>query len=95
MPCGVRWLSPVATVWVRPPDGWTVDRRLHTVPNALAASSLETRRIEFELQVPDDATAGVSRVACYGLYNMCEGAGGTCLYRRGDATVEIEVIGTD
>ena len=82
-------------VWVRPPDGWTVDRRSHTVPNASAPASLEIRRIEFELRVPDDAPAGLSQVYCYGLYNVCEGVDGACLYRRGEATIEIRVIGTD
>ena len=79
-------------VWVRPPDGWTVDRRLHTVPNAPTAASLETRRVEFEVRVPDDAAAGVTRLPAYALYNVCEGADGTCLYRRNDAAIEVRVI---
>ncbi len=79
-------------VWVRPPGGWAVDRRLHTVPNAPTAASLETRRVEFEVRVPDDAAAGVTRLPVYALYNVCEGADGTCLYRRNDAAIEVRVI---
>ncbi len=79
-------------VWVRPPGGWAVDRRLHTVPNAPTAASLETRRVEFEVRVPDDAAAGVTRLPVYALYNVCEDADGTCLYRRNDAAIEVRVI---
>lgn len=82
-------------VWVHPPEGWRIDRQSHTVPNAATAVSLETRRVEFEVRIPDDAEPARVRLPAYALYNVCEGAGGKCLYRRRDATTEIRVIAAE
>ncbi len=78
-------------LWVSPPPGWQVDRRQHTLPNAGAAATRETRRLEFELRAPEDAAAGTVKIPAYALYNVCEGADGTCLYRRQNITVELKV----
>lgn len=80
-------------VWVDPPEGWVVDRRSHTVHNAPAEASLETRTVEFEVQVPRGAAPGTVTLDAYALYNVCEGRDGTCLYRRGEVVIEIRVAG--
>ena len=79
-------------LWIGPPPGWMVDRRSHTVPNAATAASLETRTIEFEVRVPQDADPGAYTLATYALYNVCEGADGTCLYRRQNVLVSVSVL---
>ncbi len=78
-------------LWIDPPAGWSVDRRLLTAPPAATAVSTEVRRLEFELQAPDDAAPGRVEVPCYALCYVCEGAEGTCLYRRRDVVVPIVI----
>lgn len=77
-------------VWVNPPNGWRVDQRLLNVPNPAGAVSTEIRRIEFEAQCPTDASGEVT-LAAYARYYVCEDVNGTCLYRRQDVAVPIEV----
>lgn len=92
-----HWNNEVAglVVWVDPPPGWNVDRRLLTVPAPATALSDEVRRVEFELRPTEDAPSpGVSaRGSAYALYYVCEGIDGTCLYRRQDIELVIEGIG--
>jgi hypothetical protein len=78
-------------VWVNPPEGWEVDVRPVTVPLPAAVVSQETRRVEFELRAPADAAAGRLTVPAYALYYVCEDVDGTCLYRRQDVTLDVEV----
>ncbi len=80
-------------VWVNPPEGLAVDRRSHTLGNAPAEASLETRTVEFEVLVPPGAGPGTITLPAYALYNVCEGLDGTCLYRRGEVRIEIRVSG--
>jgi hypothetical protein len=81
-------------VWVDPPSGWIVNERRLTAPRASKPVSDEPRHVEFELYAPADAEAGTVRVTCYALYGVCEGPSGTCLHRRADVTVGIEVTQT-
>ena len=81
-------------MWVTHPPGWLIDRQLHTIPNADTAVSRETRAIEFELSVPPDAAPGTILVGAYALYNVCEGVGGTCLYRRQEIRIPVRVGGS-
>ncbi len=85
-----HWNNEVGglVVWLRPPDGWQVDARVHDVAGPPAPVSLETRRVEFEVRVPggplrDEGIPG------YALYYVCEDVGGTCLYRRRDFVVPV------
>lgn len=77
--------------WIDPPSGWQADRRLITVAKAAAAVSRETRALEFELRPAAGVAAGRVRVAAYAVYNVCEDVGGTCLYRRQDVLIPIDV----
>ena len=54
-----------------------------------AVVSEEVRRVEFELNGPDDFT-GRETVPAYVLYYVCEDVDGTCLYRRQDILIEVE-----
>ncbi len=74
------------TIRLTSPEGWALDTRHLTVTNAPAATSTEVRTIEFEVDLPAGATGSLTG---YALYNVCEGANGTCLYRRQDFTVTI------
>lgn len=76
-------------VRVKPPDGWEVDRRLFTVENAPAATSLETRSIEFELRYAGEGNAASTKLTLHARYNACEGASGVCVYRQLDVAVPI------
>ena len=73
------------------PEGWQVDRRLHSVPNPPDAVSLEPRKVEFEVKTPDGATPGTYEVAGYALYYVCEDVNGVCLYRRQDLSFTVGV----
>ena len=77
--------------WVNPPDGWEADRQRITYPIPAEAVSLEPRGIEFELRCPDDAGSGTVEVPAYALYYVCEDVTGTCLYRRQDVMVTVQV----
>ena len=79
------------TLWIRPPEGWPVDARAHEFPNAEIAVSNETRSLEFEVSVPDDAAPGEHAIDGYALYNVCEGLAGRCLYRRMDIEIRVTV----
>ncbi|MEE9217566.1 MAG: hypothetical protein V3U98_00710 [Acidobacteriota bacterium] len=78
--------------WVDPPAGWRTDRRWLTVPRPQQVVSTETRRVEFELQVPADAAPGTVELSGYALYYVCEDVKGTCLYRRQDLSLQIAVL---
>jgi hypothetical protein len=78
-------------LWLAAPAGGQVERRWHEVANPDAATSTETRRVELEVQVPEDAAAGSITIPAYALYNVCEGPAGRCLYRRRDIEIEIPV----
>jgi tetratricopeptide (TPR) repeat protein len=78
-------------VWVTPPDGWQVDARHITVPRPKAVVSQETRRVEFELRSPANAMPGRVTIPAYALYYVCEDVDGTCLYRRQDVRLDVDV----
>lgn len=77
-------------VWLNPPDGWQVDSRHLTAPLAPKAVSQEVRKVEFEWKAPADFT-GAATIPAYALYYVCEDVDGTCLYRRQDIPVRVEV----
>ena len=79
--------------WVSPPDGWEVDVRLVTVERPPQVVSQEPRRVEFEIRSPERATEGGVVVPGYALYYVCEDVNGTCLYRRQDVAIPLEVRG--
>jgi len=78
-------------LWVDPPPGWRVDRRLHTAPTVLTDSSTEARRIEFEVRWKAGTAAGVVSIPAHALYDVCEDVDGTCVYRRQDLTIRATV----
>lgn len=82
--------AELLVVWLDPPRGLQVDRRQLTFPSPKKVESRETRRLEFEVQTSIDQKETVS-LRGFALYNICEAAGGQCLYRRHDFEVRIEV----
>ncbi len=82
-------------VWVDRPDGWQVSRQPHTVAGPENhPTSTEVRHIDFEVQVPANAS-GTVKLPVYALYFVCEDETGTCLYLRQDVSVNIEVLTED
>ncbi len=77
--------------WVEPPEDWEADGRYLTHPIPPEVVSLEPRSIEFELRCPNDAGSGTVEVPSYALYYVCEDVNGTCLYRRQDVMVKVQV----
>ncbi len=77
------------TLWIDPPDGWSVDRRRIERPVPPEPVSDEPRRIEFEVQAPERART--TELPVYALYYVCEGEKGPCLYRRQDFRVALTV----
>ena len=76
-------------VWIDPPSGWQIDKRLHTIPNSSEALSTELRRVEFELHRNDDTASASFTFPIFAVYNVCEDVDGQCLHRR--LNVEISV----
>ncbi len=78
-------------MWLDPPEGWTVDRKLLRVDNPPEPVSREARRVEFELRAPEKTTGDSATLPAHALYYVCEGTRGACLYRRRDFTVRIRL----
>lgn len=77
-------------VWLNPPDGWQVESRALQLPNPPQSVSQELRRVEFEVQVPENAV-GRFALSAYALYYVCEDVNGVCLYRRQDLPITLDV----
>ena len=75
--------------WVDTPQGWEVDEPLLRVPMPPVPVSQEVRKVEFELKSP--ANASSTPIRSYVLYYVCEDVNGTCLFRRQDVPIEIQV----
>ena len=76
--------------WIDPPDGWQVDRNYLTVGRPPEVVSQEDRKVEFELKSPA-GSAGPVTIPAYALYYICEDVDGTCLYRRQDVSLRINL----
>jgi hypothetical protein len=77
--------------WVEPPRGWSADRQALTAPRPPETVSTEARELQFELRASAAAPSGPTAVPAYFLYYVCEGATGTCLYRRQDLSIPVTV----
>jgi hypothetical protein len=82
-------------VWPAPPPRIRVGAGQLTAPLPPRAVSEEPRRVEFELHIPEDAEPGPVEVPAYALYYVCEDVDGTCLYRRQDLTLSLEVVAAE
>ena len=87
-----HWNNEVEGVefWVGEIAGLKLDQHYQQLALPSAEVSTETRNIEFELRVPEDAEGPVELNA-YALYYVCEDRNGTCLYRRLDLPIKINV----
>jgi hypothetical protein len=77
--------------WVAQPERWKVSSNHLTAENPSQPLSTEKRRLEFEVQVPEGTGSGRQTIPAYGLYYVCEGINGTCLYRRQDVPVTLTI----
>jgi hypothetical protein len=67
------------------------DHRRLTMPNPPEAVSLETRTLELEVRPPITAPTGEHHLNAFVLYGVCEDSTGTCLLRRQDFRVRLDV----
>jgi DsbC/DsbD-like thiol-disulfide interchange protein len=79
------------TLWLDLPPGWMADHRRLTMPNPPDAVSLETRTFELEVRPPNTAPTGEHNLKAFVLYGVCEDSNGTCLFRRQDFRVRLDV----
>jgi len=79
-------------VFLSLPEGWKADASMQESPLPPEATSDELRTVEFEIAAPEGAPAGKVTVPIHSFFYVCESRDGTCLYRRKDTAVEIEVI---
>ena len=77
-------------LWVAGPEGVQFSAHLLESPPGARAETREVRRLDFEVQAPEDARDKLS-FSAYALYNVCEDKGGQCLLRRQDLEFEIEI----
>jgi hypothetical protein len=83
----LRWLREIAGVGDgRCDDTFSAGRG---ISRALGFGG--TRRVEFELRVPEAAATGSVSIPAYALYYVCEDVDGTCVYRRQDFTIEARI----
>ncbi len=73
-------------LWVETPNGW----QRHAAEQPLEIESSETRRLDFEVQIPADTQSSL-RLNAYALYWTCREADGVCAYLRQDLPIEIRV----
>jgi hypothetical protein len=78
-------------VWLRLPAGWMAEQQMLELPQLPTATLDEVRESSTELRVPADTAAGPLDLTGYALYNVCEGATGSCLFRRQDVRVRLQV----
>jgi hypothetical protein len=67
-----------------------VSERLLSAPHPQSAVSAESRRIEFEVKAPANASAK-GTISGYALFHVCDDTGGTCRFARLDVSVEVPV----
>jgi tetratricopeptide (TPR) repeat protein len=79
-------------VFLSLPEGWKADASMQESPLPPEATSDELRALEFEIAAPEGALSGKVRVPIQAFFYVCESRDGTCLYRRKDSEVEIEVV---
>lgn len=77
-----------------PPEGWSLTPQRHRIDGPDRAESDEPRTVEVEVQ-PPEGTRGTTELSGYALYYVCEDVDGTCVYRRQDVTVPVEVEAPD
>jgi len=78
-------------LYASPLAGWTLPTGTWRHAGASDAETREVRVLEFEVEVPADATAGTRMLPAYLAYNVCEEAGGVCLLLRNDLQITLTV----
>ncbi len=77
-------------LWVGTPEDWEISAKLLEAPQGLMPETQEVRRIDFEIQTPQNTPTGTITIPSYALYYVCEDVGGVCLYLRQD--IEIPIV---
>lgn len=77
-------------IWVDPPPGWQISDNHQHLPVGPGEVSDETRHLELEVAIPDNAETAETLTG-YLLYYVCEGAAGVCVYLRKDLEIPIPI----
>lgn len=77
--------------WINPPPEWEVDNHYIQQNNPEKAVSNERRSIEFEVKGKEPTVPQKVLISSYALYYVCEDVNGTCLYRRQDIPIELNI----
>lgn len=77
-------------VWINDTNGLKLSKQSIEMEQPKEIETRETRSIEFEVAIPEDAKDKVT-VSGYALYYVCEETNGQCLYRRQNFEIEIPV----
>ena len=77
-------------LWIDPPEGWQVAEQLLLYPGGKKAVTEEERALDFEVKAPARAE-GKIRLSAYGLYHVCDDAGGQCRFLRLDIPIDVLV----
>lgn len=96
---GAKWNDEAgpSVVWIDPPQGWRVDRRLLTLEAPADGSLTEPRSVEFEVRpiAPSEESGRAELsdsplVRGYVLFNVCYGTEGICTYLRRGFQIRVQ-----
>lgn len=90
-----HWNNEVepAAVWLRLPEGWSAVTSHASWSGPAIEISKETRKAEFEVRMPEQLSSEQAQWEAVLLAHVCEGADGTCVYRRIPVTVRFPAHG--
>ena len=77
-------------LWIDLPPGWKAQPQLLIAPQGNQPETSEPRHLEFEVRAAADAS-GISKLAAYALYYVCEDVGGTCRFLRQNIPIAVTV----
>lgn len=78
-------------VWIDPPDGWQVDKKVFTVPSGSPAVGDEVRPVYFDVKLPPGIEPGDYVIRGTALYYASEARSAESLYFRKDLKIPVKV----
>jgi len=88
-----HWNNEVENLkfWINIPQSWKASSQYLEVNNPRVSISKEVRKLEFEIKWPRDEQNKNKTLTAYALYYVCEDVNGTCLYRRQNIPIKIDL----
>ena len=90
----VHWNNEVEALklWTDGVSDWPLQAKFHQHSAPEQPVSVESRKIEFEMHVPQGTVAGVYSLRGFVLYYICEDVAGQCLFRRQDFDLPVHIV---